>query len=125
MEELVDFFGRPVTFFLEFRVAGKPKSQEEMKISAMSSIGEDWATVAYLVGTPEDVTYDDFQVLMLQKEAERMENGSCTGQQLADQLYGRKPSQQSEGAYQTTVHQSWRGSGFAPRGQGRFRGQGF
>jgi len=51
-------------------VAGKPKSQEEMKISAMSLIGEDWATVAYLVGTPEDVTYDDFQALMLQKEAE-------------------------------------------------------
>ena len=57
-------------FFSEFRVAGKPRQQEEMKISAMSSIGEVWATVAYLVGTPEDVSYDDFQALMLQKEAE-------------------------------------------------------
>ena len=125
VEDLVDFFGRLDTYFSEFRVAGKPKSQEEMKISAMSSIGDDWAMVAYLVGTPEDVSYDDFQALMLQKEAERMETGSCTGQQLADQLYGRKPSQQNEGAYQTTVHQSWRGSGFVPRGRGRFRGRVF
>ena len=51
VEELVDFFGHLDTFFSEFHVAGKPKSQEEMKISAMSSIGEDWATVTYLVGT--------------------------------------------------------------------------
>ena len=67
--ELLDLFGHFSMFFSKFRVAGKPKSQEEMNISAMSLIGEDWATVAYLVGTPEDVTYDDFQALMLQKEA--------------------------------------------------------
>ena len=65
----MEFFGCLDTFFVEFCVAGKPKLQEEMKISAMLLIGEDWATVAYLVGTPEDVTYDDFQALMLQKEA--------------------------------------------------------
>ena len=70
VEDLVDFFaiGRLDTYFSEFLVAGKPKSQEEMKILAMSSIGEDWATVAFLVSTPEDVSYDDFQALMLQKK---------------------------------------------------------
>ena len=90
MEELVDFFGHLDTFFLEFRVAGKPKLQGEMKISALSVIGEDWAMVENLVGTPEfeDVTNDDFQALMLQKEAKRNENGSCTVQQLMNQLDG-------------------------------------
>ena len=40
--------------------------------------------VAYLVGTPEDVTYNNFQALMFQKEAERNKNGSFPGQQLVD-----------------------------------------
>ena len=63
---------------------------------------------------------DEFQTIMLQMETEQSKLGTCSGQQLAGQLYDLRQSAPGlvaqEDALHTAQHQVWQGSGYAPRG---------
>ena len=79
--------------------------------------------MAHLLGTGDGVSYRQWQAAMLKKEEEFEQNGVMTGQTLANDLYGKR--EDSEAAFQaTTMHQTFRGSGFGNRrgGFGRNRG---
>ena len=47
------------------------KTQEDKKAKAMYSIGDKWATLAELLGGPENITYLEFQMAMLARDRER------------------------------------------------------
>ena len=111
--------------FVEFTLAGEPKSDAAMKAHAMAKCGRDWEAIAIFLGQDEGVTYVDWQAAMLEKERELEETGSIGIQGLAGQLY-QQPNR-SEGAYATSTQQSWRGSGQSMRGGrrgGRYPQQG-
>ena len=79
--------------------------------------------MAHLLGTGDGISYRDWQAAMLKKEEEFEQNGVMAGQTLANELYGKR--EENEGAFQaTTIHQTFRGSGFGSRrgGFGRNRG---
>ena len=77
----------------------------------------------HLLGTGDGRSYREWQAAMLKKEEEFEQNGVMAGQTLANELYGKR--EENEGAFQaTTIHQTFRGSGFGSRrgGFGRNRG---
>ena len=71
-----------------------------------------------MLGQSDDVSYVEWQAAMLEKEREYDETGSVGVQRLASMLTTRTRNV-SDGAFATTVQQSWRGSGFQSMRGGR------
>ena len=82
-----------------------------MKARAMPKCGPEWEAIAILLGQSDDVSYVEWQAAMLEKEREYNETGSVGVQRLASMLTTRTRNV-SDGAFATTVQQSWGGSGF-------------
>ena len=111
--------------FVEFVAAGKPKLDAAMKAHAMSKVGRDLEAIATFLGQDEGVTYVQWQAAILEKEREMEETGQIMVQGLAHQLSTNRRNFEGEGgdgAFATTVQQSWRGSGRFLRG-GRIGGR--
>ena len=119
-EKLFEWMCSMDNLFVEFTLAGEPKSDAAMKAHAMAKCGRDWEAIAIFLGQDDGVTYVDWQAAMLEKEQELEETGSIGVQDLAGQLY-TQPTR-SEGAYATSTQQTWRGSGQSMRG-GRHGGR--
>ena len=117
-EEVFSWLARLAEINTQLKTAGAPVPDLEMKHRAMSLISEahTWGAMAHLLGTGDGVSYAQWQIAMLKKEEELEQNGIMSGQTLADDLYGRKV--EGEGAFPaTTLHQTFRGSGFQQRGR--------
>ena len=56
--------------FVEFALAGEPKSDAAMKAHAMAKCGRDWESIAIFLGQDENVTYVQWQAAMIEKERE-------------------------------------------------------
>ena len=72
--------------------------------------------MAQLLGTSDEVTYFQWKQQMLRKEEELDLNGFMSGQELANELYEQK-SAGDVAMPATTMHQTFRGSGFSQRGR--------
>ena len=72
--------------------------------------------MAQLLGTSDKVMYFQWKQQMLRKEEELDLNGFMSGQVLANELYTQK-SAGNVAMPATTIHQTFQGSGFAPRGR--------
>ena len=122
-EEVFAWLGRLGAIFAQFHAAGAPIQDLDKKHRAMSLIAEarTWGAMSHLLGTGDGVSYEDWKTAMLAKEEEFEQNGAMSGQQLANDLYGHKD--EHEGAFPaTTLHQTYRGSGFGYRGSAYQRG---
>ena len=103
-------------YFYSTEDSGAPVPDLEMKHRAMGLIAEaqTWGAMAHLLGTGDNISYREWQAAMLKKEEEFEQNGVMAGQTLADNLYGKRND--NEAAFQaTTIHQTFRGSGFTNR----------
>ena len=79
--------------------------------------------MAHLLGTGDNITYRQWQAAMLKKEEEFEQNGVMAGKTLANDIYWKR--EESEGAFQaTTIHQTFRESGFGNRRRGFGRNRG-
>ena len=85
--------------------------------------GEEYATLAELLGWKEDVTYMEFQRAMLKRDRDMRQYGVARDQRLADATSIRRnvlqqQDQRSEGSFAVTTRQAFRGTGFSNRGRG-------
>ena len=113
---------------------GIEKSDQEKKARTMHLMSAEDATLAELIGGPEDVSYLQFQTAMLKQDRERRLYGITRDQALADntsstfqvaQHLDASVKQLAEGAFTVMPRQAWRGSGFGPtRGRNGQRNQG-
>ena len=69
-ETVLIWWSRLDSLFAEFEVIGHAKSDEEKKAKAMFLIGDDWTTLAELLGGNDDVSYLEFQTVMLKRDHE-------------------------------------------------------
>ena len=102
---------------------GIAKNDQEKQARAMHLMSAEYATLAELIGGPEDVSYLQFQTAMLKRDRERRLYGITRDQALADNTSSRfqvaqhldaSAKQLAEGAFAVTPRQAWRGSGFGP-----------
>ena len=68
---------------------GIGKNDQEKKARAMHLMTAEYATLAELIGGPEDVTYLQFQTAMLMRDRERRLYGVTRDQALADNTSSR------------------------------------
>ena len=127
-DTVLSWWARLDSLFAEFELSGYPKTDEEKKAKAMYLIGDEYATLAELLGGNDDVSYLDFQTAMLKRDRERRLYGVTRDQALADSTSSRAnvsarhvarnldnaAQQLPEGAFAVTQRQSWRGTGFRP-----------
>ena len=121
-EEIFSWLARLDNIFSQFRAAGSPLDDAEMKHRAMSLISTVpiWGFMAHLLGAGGGVSYREWKQQMMRKEEEIKQNGQIAGKQLADELYGHKATDVASPA--TALHQTFRGSGFSDRGRAIHRG---
>ena len=126
-EEVFEWLAKLDAIYAQFRAAGGPIPDLEKKHRAIGLISDVpiWGSMAHLLGTADAVSYTEWREAMLRKEEEFEQNGVMSGQKLADELYGFRNPQENE-LPATTLHQTFRGSGFRggrfiPRGWGANR----
>ena len=86
-----EMVGKVGLYFAEFELIGHGKSDKTKKTKAMFLIGNDLVTMAELLGSPEDVTYLEFQTAMLKRDREGRPYGVTRDQALADPTSSRPP----------------------------------
>ena len=69
-DTVLSWWARLDSLFAEFELIGYPKTNEEKKAKAMYLIGDEYATLAELLGGNDDVSYLDFQTAMLKRDRE-------------------------------------------------------
>ena len=117
-EEIFEWIARLDAIYTQFKAAGKEVADAEKKHRAMGLLMgiPMWGSMAQLLGTSDEVTYFRWKQQMLRKEEELDLNGFMSGQELANELYAQK-SAGDVAMPATTMHQTFRGSGFSQRGR--------
>ena len=125
-ETLIQWWARFDGILAELHMMGVDKNNNEKKAKAIFLIGEEFATIAELYGSNED-DYMTFQRKVLKRDRDLRLFGLASDQRLADAFAGRHSNTTNvemtnralgDGSFAVTPRQSWRGTGFAPRGRG-------
>ena len=86
---LIQWWAQLDAILAEFEQIGMAKHDREKKARSMYLIGEEYSTMAELLGGNEDVTYLQFQIAMLRGARERIIYGGARDQHLADATSSR------------------------------------
>ena len=74
-DTVLSWWARLDSLFAEFKLIGHPKADKEKKAKAMYLIGEEYATLAALLGGGDEVAYLDFQTAMLKCDRKKTIRG--------------------------------------------------